>query len=258
MKRVEEIWGTAVGVEVRDDVASAVVDHLFSWLERVDKLFSTWRDDSEIVRIARGTLLRADASPETRRVLDECAVLSVATGGAFDIGATAHLPPPHPQGWCPLDASAMVKGWALDRAAELLAESGVRRFCINAGGDVLIGSGPAPDEPWRIGVLHPWEHDQLAAVVEATDAAVATSGCYERGSHIVDPRTGQPATGLASVTVVADDLATADAYSTAIFALGRDGVDWLRGHPDVDAMAITDERQVFTTKGFDRRASTAG
>jgi thiamine biosynthesis lipoprotein len=80
---------------------------------------------------------------------------------------------------------------------------------------------------------------------------MATSGGYERGNHIVDPRTGIPAEGLMSVTVIAPE-AVADAYSTVVLALGRDGLDWLAAHAGVEAMAVTDEGQVVTTAGFDR------
>ncbi|MEA2828265.1 MAG: FAD:protein transferase [Actinomycetota bacterium] len=241
-----------MSVDVREEVPESLFDEVFAWFGRVDALFSTWRDDSEIVRLARGRLARDGSSPETRTVLDLCEALSVATGGAFDIAATALLPPPHPPGWCPLDPSAVVKGWALDRAGNRLTAAGVRRFCLNAGGDVLVGAGPGPGDLWRVGIQHPWQRAHLADVVEVADAAVATSGRYERGSHIVDPRSGRRATGLASVTVVASDLATADAYSTAILALGRDGLDWLAGHGEVDALVITDDQQVFTTLGFGR------
>lgn len=252
MKRVEEVWGTVVGLEVPDDADHAVFEDVFAWFRRVDALFSTWRDDSEIARLARGELALDQSSTETRIVLERCQELSLATAGAFDIAAASRLPRPHARGWCPLDPSAMVKGWALDRAREILCAAGATRFCLNAGGDVLVGSGPVPGEAWRIGVLHPWQRDRLAAVVAATHAGVATSGSYERGAHIVDPRSGSFAAGLASVTVVAGDLATADAYSTAIFALGRDGLAWLGDHRDVAAMAITDDGQVFTTEPFDR------
>lgn len=255
MKQVREMWGTVVGLEVLDPVADAVVDGVFAWFGRVDELFSTWRDESEIVRIARGTLAIAGSSPETRAVLALCHRLSSATGGAFDIAATALLPPPHGPGWCPLDPSAVVKGWALDRAGERLIAAGARRFCINAGGDVLVGHGPRSGQAWRVGVQHPTATGQLAAVVDAIDFGLATSGRYERGNHIVDPRTGTPATGLASVTVIAPELAVADAYSTAVLALGRDGLDWLAAHPGVDAMAVTEDGQVFTTAGFDRHRS---
>ena len=81
-------------------------------------------------------------------------------------------------------------------------------------------------------------------------AAVATSATYERGAHIIDPRTGQPTTELASVTVVGPDLTTVDAYATAIFVMGLPGLEWLARHPGYDAMAITHDARVHSTPGF--------
>lgn len=225
-----------------------MLDAVFAWFDRVDALFSTWRDDSEIARLASGELDLGDATDDVRCVLHQCESLRIDTDGAFDVSATALLPPPHPPGWCALDPSGFVKGWALDRAADLLAERGVRRCCINAGGDVVVRG----DHPWRVGIQHPWKRDELAAVVAVAHGGIATSGRYERGNHVVDPRTGAPAFGLASVTVIAAELAIADAHATAALALGQDGIDWLRDRGDVDAMAITDEGRLFTTPGFER------
>jgi FAD:protein FMN transferase len=138
----------------------------------------------------------------------------------------------------------------------MLLDAGARRFCINAGGDVAVRGRPASGDAWLIGIQHPWERDKLAAVVRVVDGAVATSGCYERGDHVIDPRTGSPAYGLASVTVVGPDLTMADAYATAAVALGREGMTWLAERPGVEAMAVTDAQRVVTTAGFDRyRAS---
>jgi thiamine biosynthesis lipoprotein len=149
-----------------------------------------------------------------------------------------------------------VKGWAVERAAGMLVAAGVRGFCINAGGDVLVRARGSVQNAWRIGIQHPWQRDKLAAVVSVVDGAVATSGRYERGDHVIDPRTGLPAHGLASVTVVGCDLAIADAYATAATALGSDGMPWLAQQPDVEAMGITDEHRVVSTPGFDEyRAS---
>ncbi len=81
-------------------------------------------------------------------------------------------------------------------------------------------------------------------------AAVATSATYERGAHIIDPRTGQPTTELASVTVVGPDLTLVDAFATSIFVMGLPGLQWLARHPGYDAMAITHDDRVHTTSGF--------
>jgi thiamine biosynthesis lipoprotein len=101
---------------------------------------------------------------------------------------------------------------------------------------------------WRVGIQHPWKRDAVAAVVEGTDLAVATSGRYEQGDHIIVPQTATPARGLMSVTVVGDDLAFADGYATAAMALGADGMEWIAGVPGVEAMGVTDAHDVITTK----------
>jgi thiamine biosynthesis lipoprotein len=86
------------------------------------------------------------------------------------------------------------------------------------------------------------------------DAGIATSGRYERGDHVLDPRTGNPVTGLASVTVVGPDLGLADAYATALMVMGAvDGLEWLRTRAPYEAMAITDDQEVLMTSGFDAR-----
>ena len=83
---------------------------------------------------------------------------------------------------------------------------------------------PRPGRPWRVGIRHPDQADRVAAVLEVSDRAVATSGDYERGAHVTDPRTGRAPTGLRSVTVVGPRLAFTDAYATAVFAMGLEGL----------------------------------
>ena len=156
------------------------------------------------------------------------------TGGYFDARAGGRL-----------DPSGLVKGWAVDRAAALLDAAGVARWCVDAGGDVRVRGGG-----WRIGVRHPDDPLLLAGVLVLDDGAVATSGAYERGPHVLDPHTRRPPEGVRSVTVVGPELATADAYATAAFAMGRRGPAWTarqRGH---DAMTILDGDRVLATPGF--------
>jgi thiamine biosynthesis lipoprotein len=250
--RVEHIWGTAIGVDIRDPVGVALVDSVFGWFRRVDDLFSTWRPETEISRLGRRELSEDEASPEVRRVLELCDRVSVESGGAFDItvGADPRVAPR--EGLGAIDPSGLVKGWALDRAASMLQDEGIENFTINAGGDVVTSGRPVPALEWRIGIQHPWIRDKVATVVAGTDMAVATSGRYERGEHIIDPRSGQPPFGLMAVTVIADELALADGYATAAIVLGDEGMPWLAGLPDVEAMAITDARQAVFTEGFER------
>lgn len=144
-----------------------------------------------------------------------------------------------------LDPCAMVKGWSVQRAANLLSGRGTSRFCLNAGGDVVAAGGP-----WRVGVRHPERADRLCTVLEITDGAVATSARYERGDHILDGRTGRPATGLLSVTVVAPSLTEADATATADFAMGAEGVEWAASREGCEVFAVDAERRVLRTAGL--------
>jgi thiamine biosynthesis lipoprotein len=234
-----------IGIDVRDP-AGINVEAAFDWLREVDAVFSTYREDSEISRLDRGELTVAECRPEVDEVLMRCMELERATGGYFSVRPAGRL-----------DPSGLVKGWAVDGAAERLAAAGAQRFCINAGGDIVARGRAGPDRPWRVGIRHPEDLERLAAVLSVEDLAVATSGLYERGAHIVDPHTGRPAAGLLSVTVVGPDLATADAYATAAFAMGPGGPAWTATLTGYDAMCITSDHRVLSTPGFARHRAIA-
>ena len=127
-----------------------------------------------------------------------------------------------------------------------MRSTGIANFAINAGGDVITAGRPDPDTLWHIGIQHPWQRDKVAMVLAVTDVGVATSGRYERGDHIIDPRTGRPARDLMSVSVVADDLALADGYATAALVLGTEGPAWLAEH-GLAAVTIADDATVTVT-----------
>ena len=242
MKQVEHCMGTVFSIDVRDpgDWSAATAD-VVTWLHEVDRIFSTYRDDSDISRLDRGELTLAECRPEVDEVLTRCLALERATGGFFSVRAAGRL-----------DPSGLVKGWAVAGAADRLAARGARNFCINAGGDIAARGRPEPDGRWRIGIRHPTELDQLAAVLAVEDLAVATSGEYEQGAHILDPHTGEAPFGLLSVTIAGPDLGTADAYATAAFAMGADGPAWTATLDGYDAMCITSDRRVLSTPGFAR------
>lgn len=250
--RVEHVMGTAVSLELRGSATPpAVVEALFAHLRDIDARFSTYRPDSEVSRLARGELQEPEASAGLRHVLAVCDHLAMDSHGAFDARRAG------PDGW--LDPSGYVKGWAVEEAAWLLDASGARDYLLNAGGDVIARGEASPGVPWRIGIRHPDEVDRLAAVLEVRDRAVATSGTYERGEHLLDPRTGRPARGLRSLTVVGPRLGFVDAYATAAFVMGLPGLGWVASHADHEAMAITDGDRVVRTDGFGNYlASTTG
>ncbi len=221
VRRAEDVMGTTVSMLAHVETSDAEriegsMDDAIAWLHEVDDRFTTYRPGSEWLRYCAGQVAAADVHPDVRHVLARVVELGSETRGAFRIDADPSRPP---------DPAAFVKGWAVQRAADILVGAGASAVCVNGGGDVaawrLHGA-------WRVGIQDPFDRSAVRAVVDVDCGAVATSGAYERGGHVFDPRTGGPAEGLASVTVVGPDLGTADAYATAAFALGPDARAWLR------------------------------
>jgi thiamine biosynthesis lipoprotein len=260
-RRAERVMGTVISLIAPDGGAdSAAADRCFGWLHEVDRRFSPFRPDSEVSQLMRSStvaaqespvdagdraaLAAAAVSPELAEVLELCEIVEVLSDGAFDIRRHRADGAPDPTG--------VVKGWAVDRAAAILHEAGMGRFCIGAGGDVLARGGRAPGVPWRIGIAHPTVRGASAMVLEADDLAVATSGSTERGEHIVDGRSGEVPRELLTLSVAGPSLGRADAYATAAFAMGRDGLRWIESLPGYAACGTTPDGRLIVSRGLQR------
>jgi thiamine biosynthesis lipoprotein len=241
---VEAVMGTVVTFDVRTpgDHTSAIAAGC-QWLHDVDATFSPFRPASEISRLGRGELTRADASPLVQSVLTACDELERETAGVFSVRRERGQ----------LDPCGYVKGWAGEAASRLLVARGAIDHAINAGGDVRVHGNPSPGSPpraWHTAITHPHARDAVCAIVATGDAAIATSGTAERGAHIVNGRTGEPATALASVTVVGPDLTRADVYATVGLALGLDAPDWLRTLDGFEAYVVDAAGYEWSTAEF--------
>jgi len=247
--------GMPIEVDLRDETPSDI-EPVFDWFREVDSVFSTYKAESQISRFNSGSLAEGDLDTPVRDVLRRCEELREVTDGYFDVRS---LPLPlsliDSSGQTithGIDPSGYVKGWAVDRAADQLRGLGARNFLINAGGDLRVAGGALPQASWRVGIQHPLELDKTAAVVEANDLAVATSGEYIRGRHILNPHTARAPEGVLSVTVVGPDLGEADAYATAAFAMGDEGPRWTMSLDGYQAMTILAHELVLYTPGFPR------
>nr|WP_296773547.1 FAD:protein FMN transferase [Rhodococcus sp. (in: high G+C Gram-positive bacteria)] len=216
---VEQIMGMPISIHVRaaernrPDVGDAV-DRAFAHLRLVDDVFSTWRPDSDVMRLRRGELTIDDAHPWIREVQQLCERAAAETGGLF---TTDLIGPDGSRGW---DPTGLVKGWAVGDAAQHLRDTHHVAFSINAGGDIVCGLGvdsPELARPWRVGVEDPQCPSTITHVVAITDGAVATSGTSARGAHIIDPRTGSAVQRIGSTTVVGPELVWADIWATTTF-----------------------------------------
>ena len=236
---VEEAMGTTFSLrlepgEVAPDSAAVAITDACRLLHEADAVFSTWNDESAISRLRRGALAVGDAPAEVAEVLDLCHRAGTLTDGLFDAWAS-------PDG---VDPTGIVKGWAIQRAAERLRDAGFAHVQVNGGGDIQLFGGAQ-----RIGVRSPDRVDLLACVVEV-DGAIATSGLYERGGHLLDPRTGTTAAGPLSATVVGPELWLADALATALFVEGLPGLNRIAGIDGYSALLIDNDGSMRPSPGF--------
>lgn len=227
-RRVAQVMGMPICLAIRgthagDARADAAWQEALDLLGKADRVFSTYREDSVISRLARSEIALRDCPPEVHEVLELGERAREESGGAFDVRRAG------PDGRPVLDPSGVVKGWAVARAARALETLPATDFCLSAGGDMVCHTTLANTPAWRIGIEDPFDVRRVLAVVPVRNGAVATSGAARRGAHIVDARTGRAPAGIASVTVVGPDLVWADLDATAAFALGGDALSWLRG-----------------------------
>ena len=158
-----------------------------------------------------------------------------------------------------LGLGGIAKGVALDKARDALVAQGLKDFMIVAGGQVLV-HGSKNGKPWRVGIRDPEkEQTDYFAVLELTDTCVSTSGNYEkffmkdgiRYHHIIDPKTGYPARGVKSVTVISQDATLADALSTALFVMGvEDGLTLIESLSNAEALFIDESNAIHQSSGF--------
>jgi thiamine biosynthesis lipoprotein len=243
VRHAEPVMGTVVSFDVPVSARhDGSLDAAVKWLHWVDRVFSPYRPDSDVSQLADGAVTVDGCAPEVAEVIEACSFVCELSGGYF----TA-LP------WGRFDPSGYVKGWAVERAAAILSAAGSTSHLVNGGGDVrCVGGRPGTSPaPWRVGIADPRRRGGLALVVEATDCGVATSGSAERGAHIANPLTGEPAAGLASLTMAGPSLALADACATAAFAMGPAlARDWAESLDGYDAYAVTETGETWQTSGF--------
>jgi thiamine biosynthesis lipoprotein len=274
------VMGTVVSIEV--DAPEAAVERAFEWFREVEAVCSRFDAASELRQLPVGTPV--PASPILFEALRFALKVAAETDGAFDptigsrmsargynrnylTGATIDAPGAAGASFrdvvldanhktillrlpLTLDLGAVAKGLAVDAAAHELQP--YRDFCIDAGGDLYFGGCNPSGQPWRVGICHPRRRDQVIDRVDVSDCAVCTSGDYERGAHILDPRDATAAPRAASATVIAPNAMLADALATAAFVLGPEPGIALLERMGVQGLLITPELEQFRTKDFGR------
>jgi thiamine biosynthesis lipoprotein len=247
-----------------EETANKAALQAFQEIKRIETIMSPWIDSSDVTQINRSAGKEwVKISSETIQVLKKARDISEFSEGGFDItvGPLSELWRKARENKVPLskedvkgkldlvnfrnievnkegkvflkkkgmaiDLGGIAKGYAVDRAFDVLRSLGYKNLIVNAGGDLRVG-GLKNNQPWSIGIQNPREPKKILTRISVSDMAVTTSGDYEkffihqgkRYHHIFDPRDGFPTEGCQSVTIVTKDCMTADALATAVFVLG--------------------------------------
>lgn len=234
--------GMPVTVEILNADGEDIFEKVYGYFEYVDHKFSTYKTDSEITRINRGEISPKKYSKDMSEVLRSCEETKQLTNGYFDIRK--------PDGT--LDPSGLVKGWAIYEAAEIIAGAGFKNYYVDAGGDIqMAGKNPA-GEKWRVGIRNPFNVREIIKVLSVTDVGVATSGNYERGLHIYNPKTGEKVQDIASITVIGPNIYEADRFVTAAFVMGKAGIEFIEKLPGLEGYMIDNKGMATYTSGFEK------
>jgi len=158
-----------------------------------------------------------------------------------------------------IDVGSFSKGYVADRALEVLQQRGITNALIAAGG-TICARGVKPDgSPWKVAVRHPRKEDSFLTFITLRDAAISTSGDYERfyekkgkrRGHIIDPRTGMPVERMQSVSVIAEKGIDSDALSTALFVLGPEkGIALIDSLPGTAALLVTHDSSIVMSQSW--------
>jgi thiamine biosynthesis lipoprotein len=250
---IEVCMGTTFRFAGRSPLSEAEIQNVITQaceiLHEADRTFSLYKPESPLSQLARGETRVADCPPVVGEIWDACEEWEKRTDGWFSAMTPQNT----------FDPSGVVKTWAAKRAAEYILQSGIEDFTMNAGGDVWLSDHLSVDQDWRIGISKPVSiaapDAGVLTVIDLKNTsfrAMATSGSAERGEHIWNPKAAgkEAPTDLVQVSVVAEDLVTADVWATAAFAAGQRGVALLNAAPGIEALFILANGDLAATDNF--------
>jgi thiamine biosynthesis lipoprotein len=282
-----ELWSE--DVNLGKDLLIAVQNEF----ERINQLMSPYLASSELSLLNREAANGAvTVSPELHSLLQQAEQLAQLSDGAFDISFASvgfsydyrqHIKPSAAQlsqqqslinhqhiqllskhqvkfakPGVKIDLGGIAKGYAVEQAAGLLANAGIKHALVTAGGDTRL-VGDKRGRPWLVAIKHPRKTEDIVAQLPLTNSAISTSGDYERFfiedgvryHHILDPKSGQSPSGLMSVTVLGPDTTRTDAMSTTLFVMGLErGMAFIEQQAEFEAIFISSEHQLYFSSGL--------
>lgn len=233
--------GMPVKIEVIDaDVTDEDIQEVFAYFHYIDKKFSTFREDSEISKINIGELRILQSSSEMQKILALCEKTKQETNGYFDINIEGNL-----------DPSGIVKGYAIYEGAEILRKKGFANFYVEIAGDIQVFGKNSKGKKWQVGIQNPFNLKEIVKVIKVSNAGIATSGNYQRGRHIQNPKVNQWADEIGSITVIGPNIYEADRFATAAFAMGEKGIKFIEKLKGFEGYMVKKNRQAVYTSGLE-------
>lgn len=289
--KTQYLMGTLVTIKIihkDQETAYKAINDAFKEIERIEHIFSNTLNSSEVSRLNSQGYLE-NPSQELLYILNKSLYYSSISGGCFDITVMPILElysqcfkikkrPPSKEEikevlelvdyrniiiseknvsfakkGMKITLGAIVKGYAIDRAAEIIKKYGIKNALINAGGDIYVTGYNRAKKPWAIALENPRNKAEYISRFYLSERAIATSGDYERYfdkkkrfHHIINPKTGYSATELISVTVISKTALDADALATSVFVMGpTKGLELINNMPGVDALVITADKRIL-------------
>jgi thiamine biosynthesis lipoprotein len=284
-------------VAPNEEIGYINIDEAVSEIQRIEKIISSWDESSETSLVNKNAGIKpVKVSPELFGLIERSIRISALTDGAFDItyasmdqiwkfdGSMKAMPNESdikksiakigyqkiildaekstvylPELGMKIGFGAIGKGYAADRAKQLLVSKGVKGGIINASGDLTTWGTKVTGEKWLVGITNPLNKERVFGWLPIVESAVATSGNYEKYitlndkkySHIIDPRTGYPTSGISSVSIFAKQAEVCDALATAVFILGRDvGLHLINQINGVEAIIVDAENKIHKSSGI--------
>ncbi len=235
--------GMTITIEIADSfVKEENFKKIFEYFDSVDKQFSVYKRASEISKINRGEIAEKDYSSEMKEIFVLSEQTKKETNGYFDIKKPNGL----------IDPSGLVKGWAIYKAAQILWSAGFKNFFVDAGGDIQTSGVNSNGEVWTIGIRSPFKPEtEIVKVLQLTDKGIATSGNYIRGNHVYNPLNKKEILNdIISITVIGPNVYEADRFATAVFAMGKEGINFLENLEGFEGYAIDSKGIATMTSGF--------
>jgi thiamine biosynthesis lipoprotein len=238
VRRHAIIMGMPVTLDIPSSHDQSIFIEVFKELKLVDQQFSPFKKNSELSLFNAGLIPPDHLSIGMKAVMKACLEAEVMTDGYFSARYAKKF-----------DPTGYVKGWAVAESSRKLEERGIGTFSLSAGGDVHTKSDSA--KVCQIGIQDPRDKKSIIGKISGKNLAIATSGNYERGNHIINPKSGKPAHELLSLTVVGPNIIKADILATAAYAMGAEGLKFIDDkQPDYEVLAVDSKGTVMLSGGM--------